>query len=165
MRRSVTILSDYSRLHIQTNGVNIPRATYALFFQIVAKVFATRFFHCSYEVSISIYPSNSDQLWKISWLTAHIADTNENRFADEITKIRKAIRHLGLIRTIISGIKSEMAGTQCPSFPMDKDETRLMIATDRPSDNLIVTMLRVYRLLHKMTVSMINCALWNAIFT
>jgi hypothetical protein len=25
--------------------------------------------------------------------------------------------------------------------------------------------LRVYRLLHKMTVSMINCALWNAIFT
>jgi len=150
------------------NGVNIPCVICALFFQIVAKVFATRFFHCFYElneVSISIYPSNSDQLWKIPWLTAHTADTNESRFAGEITKIRKAIRHLGLIRAIISGIKSEMAGTQCPSFPMDKDETRLMIATDRPSDNLIVTVLRVYRLLHKMTVSMINCALWNAIFT
>lgn len=118
--------------------------------------------------SMSIYPSNITQLRKIPSAVnrAHIVDTNESGGpASQITKIRKAIQHLELIPAIISGVKSKIAGTRgVYHFPMNEDGTCLMIATDRPDDNLIVTV-PPRRLLHKMTVSMINCALRNAIFT
>jgi len=78
----------------------------------VVKVCALHFFRFSCEFSsMSIYPSNITQLWKIP----NVVNRIYRRYkrvgpASQITKIRKAIQHLELIRAIISGVKSETTG-------------------------------------------------------
>lgn len=136
--------SDYSKLYLdewRKYSMKMTRRR-SRFLSLPSPKFALHIFFPRREFSsMSICPSNITQLRKIP----NVVNRTYRRHkrvgpAGQITKIRKAIQHLELIRAIISGVKSETAGMMFITCDdKDKDGTRLMIATDRPSDNLIVT--------------------------
>lgn len=117
--------------------------------------------------SMSIYPSNITQLRKIPSVVnrAHIVDTNESA-REPNHENSESNTTLGADTCHYFRRKEQNSrDTRCLSL-FDEQRWSVFndIATDRPDDNLIVTV-PPRRLLHKMTVSMINCALRNAIYS